>query len=270
MVHHETRILERRAQPTFVLMSSLPSPSLPAPPLAPVPRLAPGFAWAGVGAGRLALRGRPKLALVPHLRSLGCDRLVTLLSAHEGALSVGRAAQEANLAWTWTPLENGRSPEGTAHRELARTAIELAARLAEGEGVLIHCAAGLHRTGMLAYAVLRLLGLPPEAARAAVAEARRETAEAMREHHVAWGDELADGNVVRAASPKGLRSSHSAASASLAPGVLAREACAPTSHRGGYGPARAAFTAATASSGRSVATTLAPAKRRSSVSSAVS
>ncbi|HEU4410584.1 MAG TPA: tyrosine-protein phosphatase [Polyangiaceae bacterium] len=167
--------------------------------MAPAPRLAPGFAWARAGRGRLALRGRPKLALVPHLGPLGCDRLVTLLSAREGALTIGRAAEAAGLAWTWSPLDNGRAPADRAHHQLARTARELAARLGEGESVLIHCAAGLHRTGMLAYAVLRSLGLSPEGARATIAEARPETAEAMREHHVAWGDELVDGGVVRAA-----------------------------------------------------------------------
>jgi predicted protein tyrosine phosphatase len=166
----------------------------------PAPRLAPGFAWARVGEGRLALRGRPKLALVPHLRSLGCDRLVTLLSAREGAPSIGHAAEASGLAWTWCPLDNGRAPTDQAHRQLARTARELAARLGEGESILIHCAAGLHRTGMLAYAALRTLGLSPEGARAAIAETRRETAEAIREHHVAWGDALVDDGVVYAAS----------------------------------------------------------------------
>jgi predicted protein tyrosine phosphatase len=189
-------------------MSPLEAPLTTAPRLAeggrvaggdaPAPRLAPGFAWARAGGGRLALRGRPKLALVPHLHSLGCDRLVTLLSPREGALTIGRAAQESGLAWTWSPLENGRAPADQAHHQLARTAFELAARLGEGESVLIHCAAGLHRTGMLAYGVLRALGLSPEGARTVIAEARRETAEAMREHHFAWGDGLVEGGVVRA------------------------------------------------------------------------
>ncbi|HEU4533487.1 MAG TPA: tyrosine-protein phosphatase [Polyangiaceae bacterium] len=172
------------------------SPSPPA--FAPSARAAPALAWARVGAGRLALRGRPKLALVPRLGALGCDRLVTLLSGREGALAIGRAAEAGGLAWTWTPLDNGSAPEGAAHRALARTAVELGARIGAGEGVLIHCAAGLHRTGMLAYAVLRSLGRSPEAARAAIAEARRETLEAMREQHFAWGDALIDDGVVRA------------------------------------------------------------------------
>jgi protein-tyrosine phosphatase len=173
--------------------------------LPPAARGVGGVTWAPAGAGRVALRGRPKLALVPHLRSLGCDRLVTLLSAREGALAIGRAAEAANLAWTWSPLENGRTPAAGAHHQLARTAVELGARLGAGESILVHCAAGLHRTGMLAYAVLRAVGLSPEAARATIAEARRETAAAMREHHFAWGDELVDGGVVRAASPSPAR-----------------------------------------------------------------
>jgi hypothetical protein len=160
----------------------------PVPPLRARP--APPLAWAPAGRGHLALRGRPKLALVPHLPALGCHRLVTLLSAREGAPTIGRAARETGLAWTWSPLDNGRPPVGAAARALARTAAEVAARLADGERVMIHCAAGLHRTGMLAYGALRLLGLPPDGARRIIGEARPETLAALGEHHVTWGEDL--------------------------------------------------------------------------------
>lgn len=43
---------------------------------------------------------------------------------------------------------------------------------------------------------LRSLGFSTEGARAVLLELRRETAEAMREHHFAWGDELADAGLV--------------------------------------------------------------------------
>jgi predicted protein tyrosine phosphatase len=41
--------------------------------------------------------------------------------------------------------------------------------------ILIHCSAGCHRTGTFAYLVLRLLGLEPERAKAALLLMRRET-----------------------------------------------------------------------------------------------
>eukprot|EP01063_Lacrimia_lanifica_P027729 TRINITY_DN3935_c0_g1_i1.p1 TRINITY_DN3935_c0_g1~~TRINITY_DN3935_c0_g1_i1.p1 ORF type:complete len:241 (+),score=73.32 TRINITY_DN3935_c0_g1_i1:44-766(+) len=55
----------------------------------------------------------------------------------------------------------------------------IAAALAAGEAVLLHCSAGLHRTGAAAYTALRLRGLDDAAAMVSIREARAATADEL-------------------------------------------------------------------------------------------
>lgn len=149
---------------------------------------APSLRWVTVGQGKLALRGRPGKDLIARLRELGCDRVVTLLSAHEGAAELGQQIQAAGVAWTWLPLENARAPQGAPDAMLRAALSELSARLDAGEAIVIHCAAGIHRTGMLAYALLRWRGLAPDETRAVIGDLRFHTLDGLGMHHIAWGD----------------------------------------------------------------------------------
>jgi protein-tyrosine phosphatase len=58
--------------------------------------------------------------------------------------------------------------------------------------MLIHCSAGIHRTGMVAYALLRRRGLSRDDALGVLGEARRHTREGVQERHLRWGDALAE------------------------------------------------------------------------------
>lgn len=154
---------------------------------------APLLRWVSVGAGRLALTHRPKLRGMPQFRAEGCVRLVTLLAAREGAEQIGALAQEAGLAWTWLPLESGRPPTGeTAWSRVAQGLIALAARLDAGESLALHCSAGIHLTGMIAYALLRVSGSPPEQALDAIARMRPVTRAGLRADHIRFGDAIAE------------------------------------------------------------------------------
>ena len=63
----------------------------------------------------------------------------------------------------------------------------------EEEVVLIHCAAGIHRTGILAYTLLRLLGqLSQKEAYAALKDLRLETFKGVE----IWRIELAEKELV--------------------------------------------------------------------------
>lgn len=152
----------------------------------------PVLRWVGVGAGRLALTHRPKLRGMPHLRAEGCVRLVTLLSASEGAGRLGSLAQKAGLEWTWLPLNNGQPPTvEEVRRAVAESLITLAARLDAGESIALHCSAGIHRTGMIAYALLRLVGYLPAQALDAIERMRPVTRAGLRSDHLQFGDAIA-------------------------------------------------------------------------------
>lgn len=147
--------------------------------------------WEDVGNGRLALWGRPSLKSLPALKSAGCDRVVTLLSEKEGASMIKQAVTQAHLAWTWFPLAGATPPAGEVREALLAQIDKLLAYLDQGESILIHCSAGIHRTGMVAYALLRQCGLSATAAKEVLAQLRLVTATGMHAEHYAWGDAIA-------------------------------------------------------------------------------
>lgn len=148
--------------------------------------------WVSAGGGRLALTHRPGLRGLPDLRAEGCARLVTLLAGREGAERIGTLAREAGLEWTWLPLDSGRPPTGErVWREIERGLATLAEQLSAGESLALHCSAGIHRTGMIAYALLRVVGATPEQALDAIERMRPVTRAGLTPAHLRFGDAIA-------------------------------------------------------------------------------
>lgn len=151
----------------------------------------PTLRWVSARRGWLALTHRPKLRGMPDLRAEGCTRLVTLLSAREGAARIGELAREAGLAWTWLPLETARPPTGdAAWRQVAQGLTALAEFLDAGDAIALHCSAGIHRTGMIAYALLRTLGDPPAQALDHIERMRPITRTGMTRERQDFGDAI--------------------------------------------------------------------------------
>jgi protein-tyrosine phosphatase len=146
-----------------------------------------------VGAGAVALTHRPKLKALPALRAAGVTHLVTLLSRKEGAPELGAAARAAGLEWTWLELPNGQPPQGPLRDAATGTLAALARLVGAGAHVAIHCSAGIHRTGMIGYALLRTCGLDPVTAAVTLAELRPVTAAGVGADRLEWAEELAAG-----------------------------------------------------------------------------
>jgi len=125
---------------------------------------------------------------IPHLKQAGCDRLVTILCEKEGAAEIGKAVELGGLSWTWIPLESGRPPEGKKSAMVIKELQELSKELEEGTSVLIHCSAGMHRTGMVAYALLRRIGYTQEESLKKIKQMRSETYHALKENHLHWAE----------------------------------------------------------------------------------
>ena len=149
------------------------------------------IALVSVGGGALALTHRPRLKSLPALRARGVTHLVTLLAEREGARQIGDAAVAAGLTWIWTPLDGGDVPSEARAVELRAALARLTSVITGGGQVVVHCSAGIHRTGMFGYALLRQLGLAAGEARAKLAELRGVTAEGVGDDRLAWGDALA-------------------------------------------------------------------------------
>ena len=149
-----------------------------------------------VNAGKLALTHRPKKTDLPLLRELGVTHLLTLLNESEGAKDIGALAVKAGLTWIWCPLKGA---DVNAPLSSVAAALDAGkAALAEGGVVAIHCSAGIHRTGMFGYALLRCAGLGRDAALVTLRELRAVTADGVGAERLDWGDRIAQARLIEA------------------------------------------------------------------------
>lgn len=123
--------------------------------------------WRTTGGGRLALAGAPSAKTVKIWKEEGATCVVSLLREAEPQFS--RAREECirnGLRWEHAPL-SGKSAV-TRPDELDmhswKEMRDLLPRLLETESLVLHCAAGMHRTGTAALLALRRCGVQaPEA-----------------------------------------------------------------------------------------------------------
>lgn len=141
------------------------------------------LSWVQVGNGRMAVSHRPRLRAIPFLPSDGCDCVVTLLSKKEGAEQIGSLVQESRMRWIWVPLPDGNPP-----RVFPNGIVQIENALHEGASVLIHCSAGMHRTGMIALSVLRRTGMTEEKALDLIQAMRKETHAALDTSRKEWAN----------------------------------------------------------------------------------
>lgn len=149
---------------------------------------APDIVLIPVDRGKLALTHRPKKIDLPSFREVGVTHLITLLNENEGAKDLGALANKSELTWIWCPLKGA---DISAPPEAVSAALHAGrAALRDGGAVAIHCSAGIHRTGMFGYALLRYVGLDREAAIIKLHELRAVTADGVGAERLEWGDRI--------------------------------------------------------------------------------
>lgn len=145
----------------------------------------PGALWLSSMPGRsgpwstfeLAAR-RARLALVVCLTPR--HEVMELSPAYHAAV----LAQALPFRWLNLPMPNfGLPPDATGFR---RAVDGIADELRAGNAVLLHCAAGLGRTGTTAACVLKALGLPQEDALERVRQAGSNPQNAKQSGLVDW------------------------------------------------------------------------------------
>jgi protein-tyrosine phosphatase len=145
-----------------------------------------------IGPGALALTHRPKRTALASWKAAGVTHVVTLLAEREGAQDIGAATTRAGLDWIWVPIGNAAVPDDGETQRLLPAIDQIAGVVRRGGHVVVHCSAGVHRTGMFGYALLRRLGLSADEARSKLAELRAVTAEGVGEDRLRWGDQIAE------------------------------------------------------------------------------
>lgn len=142
--------------------------------------------WRPLLNGHIALGHKPGKRLRAQLDAAGCTLVVNLLGARE-------SRARASASRIRLPLAGAEPPGPERAPEVLACFAAMTDALAAGGKVYVHCSAGLHRTGMIAYAYFRHLGDAREQAVARIAALREQTAAELREARMAWGDQLAPG-----------------------------------------------------------------------------
>jgi protein-tyrosine phosphatase len=150
-----------------------------------LPAEVPGSLWLGAMPGRFepwsafeARAQRAKLAAVVCLTPR--SELAELSPAYHRAVAQGTVP----FRWMNLPMPNFGVPEdGAAFRRDVR---QIAAALRHGDAVLLHCAAGMGRTGSTAACVLKALGLSTEEALQRVRDAGSNPQNAQQSGLVDW------------------------------------------------------------------------------------
>lgn len=130
-----------------------------------------------LGKGFLAVRARPVASYLEEecqsMADNGLTMVVSLLEAAEarrlGLQDEQQYCQQAGLRFISHPVIDHGLPVGQSMLELAS---RLHGDIRQGEGVVIHCFAGIGRTGMLSSCVLMAAGYSADDATLMVSQAR--------------------------------------------------------------------------------------------------
>ena len=151
----------------------------------PLPAHVPGALWLGAMPGRFGAWGEFEAqARSASLRLVVC--LTPLAEVKELSPSYRNAIAQGTLPFGWLhlPMPNFGVPEdANSFRRDVRKIVEA---LERGDSVMLHCAAGMGRTGSTAACVLKALGLPTEQALRRVRDAGSNPQNALQSGFVEW------------------------------------------------------------------------------------
>ena len=150
-----------------------------------LPTAVPGSLWLGAMPGRFepwsafeSRAQRAALGLVVCLTPR--SELAELSPAYHAAVTQG----DVPFRWLNLPMRNFGLPEDRAAFE--RGVRQIVQALEQGDAVMLHCAAGMGRTGSTAACVLKVLGLDTQEALQRVRDAGSNPQSALQSGLVNW------------------------------------------------------------------------------------
>lgn len=143
--------------------------------------------------GTLAVGHRPPLRSLRALKAAGFTHVATVLSEAEGAITIGDKAKSSGLNWIWIALGSTKNLPARRKPEVMRGLEAMRSALEHGGRIYLHCSAGIHRTGMIAAALLFHLGRTEGETRLALATLRPLTAAEMGSARLDWARSFSPG-----------------------------------------------------------------------------
>ena len=141
--------------------------------------------------GALAIGHRPPLRALEKMRQAKITHIVSVLSERENPCAIAAAASDAGLEWFWIELGSTKILPARAKPELVQAVRALTSILSAGGRIYLHCSAGIHRTGMIAAALLFHLGYSESDVVDGVAALRQITASEMGTDRLNWARSFA-------------------------------------------------------------------------------
>ena len=137
--------------------------------------------WIPFGTGWLTASGAPSPRKLEEWSEKGVTDIVTLQREDEMRSELPTLCQELNMSWHHIPLSGRRLERKTDKTSLEKlpNLLHLFGPDQNNRKVVFHCAAGMHRTGISLYVLLRLGGHNAETAVTFIHQARELTAEEL-------------------------------------------------------------------------------------------
>merc|ERR1712008_32565 len=145
-------------------------------------RSQPGFP---VSSGRLMLSGAPGIRAVQDWAE-GPDCVVTLLRGdelHERRLDLATELAQSGVEWLHLPISGAALKANGDQAAVKAAASAVVQRVTQSNAVAVHCSAGLHRTGIVGYLALRLLGHSMASSFELLGQIRWETRRELEQLH---------------------------------------------------------------------------------------
>ncbi len=150
-------------------------------PIAELALPAPGGAIGMCSCPGSRFRGRDLQGDLATIAAWGADAMLTLLPDEEleaaGVGGLGAAVQARGIDWFHLPIRDISTPDAAFEQAWVEAGVRLREVLGGGGRVLVHCMAGMGRTGTIAARLLVESGWSPEDAIRAVRKSRPGTIE---------------------------------------------------------------------------------------------
>ena len=116
------------------------------------------------GAGRIGIMPLPDEESIQDIADWGATLVVSMTTPREMDGPLAPHLAPRGIAWEHLPIVDFGAPQSDTQREWTRIAPAIIARIAAGEGVIVHCRGGCGRSGMIALRLLVEMGEQPEVA----------------------------------------------------------------------------------------------------------